>query len=48
LVYGNPISFPDTIESNEKSLAINIKKVENELNRVTAMADAMCGHRFEA
>jgi lysophospholipid acyltransferase (LPLAT)-like uncharacterized protein len=48
LVYGNPISFPDTIESNEKSLAINIKKVENELNRVTAMADAMCGHHFEA
>jgi lysophospholipid acyltransferase (LPLAT)-like uncharacterized protein len=48
MVYGNPISFPQVIGSNDKSLAINIKKVENELNRVTAIADAMCGHRFEA
>ena len=48
MVYGNPISFPETRESDAKSLAINIKKVENELNRVTAIADAMCGHRFEA
>jgi lysophospholipid acyltransferase (LPLAT)-like uncharacterized protein len=48
MVYGNPISFQGTIESDENALAINIKKVENELNRVTALADAMCGHRFEA
>jgi lysophospholipid acyltransferase (LPLAT)-like uncharacterized protein len=47
MVYGNPISFTETAESGEEALAINIKKVENELNRVTALADAMCGHRFE-
>jgi lysophospholipid acyltransferase (LPLAT)-like uncharacterized protein len=48
LVYGHPISIPDTIASDEKSLAEYAQKVENELNRVTAQADAMCGHRFEA
>lgn len=48
MVYGNPISLPETIELDEISLAEYIRKVENELNRVTAMADAMCGHRFEA
>jgi lysophospholipid acyltransferase (LPLAT)-like uncharacterized protein len=45
MVYGNPISFPDTVD--DKALAMHIQKVENELNRVTAIADAMCGHRFE-
>lgn len=48
MVYGNPISVPKSIAPDEKTLAVYIKKVENELNRVTAQADAMCGHRFEA
>ena len=48
MVYGNPISFPVTIELDEKTLTKYIRKVENELNQVTAIADAMCGHRFEA
>lgn len=47
MVYGRPISVPDTIGLDEKSLAVYSRKVENELNRVTAIADAMCGHRFE-
>ncbi len=47
MVYGNPISVPDTFGSDEKTLAVYITKVENELNRVTAEADAMFGHRFE-
>jgi lysophospholipid acyltransferase (LPLAT)-like uncharacterized protein len=47
MVYGNPITIPDSIRLDETSLAKYIRTVENELNRVTAMADALCGHRFE-
>jgi lysophospholipid acyltransferase (LPLAT)-like uncharacterized protein len=47
MVYGNPIYVPDTIRLDEAALAQYIQKVENELNRVTAIADAMCGQRFE-
>ena len=48
LVYGQPIAVPDTIEMDEEALAAYRRKVQIELNRVTAQADAMCGHRFEA
>lgn len=48
MVYGNPISVPDTIKFDNKALTVHIQKVENELNRVTAIADAICGHHFEA
>jgi hypothetical protein len=47
MVYGNPISVPKSIDPDENALVVYTKKVENELNRVTAQADAMCGHRFE-
>lgn len=48
LVYGHPISIPATFGPEKKALTVYIQKVENELNRVTTTADAMCGHRFEA
>jgi lysophospholipid acyltransferase (LPLAT)-like uncharacterized protein len=47
MVYGNPLFVPDTIKFDEKTLTAHIQKVENELNRVTAIADTMCGHHFE-
>jgi lysophospholipid acyltransferase (LPLAT)-like uncharacterized protein len=47
MVYGNPISVPPTIRLDEATLAEYLRIVENELNRVTAIADAVCGHRFE-
>lgn len=48
MVYGNPISVPDTTKFDENALTEHIQKVENELNRVTTIADKMCGHHFEA
>lgn len=48
LVYGRPISIPKAIGADSTAFTAYMRTVEDELNRVTARADALCGHRFEA
>ena len=48
LVYGRPIDVPENVDKDEETFTSYIRQVEKELNRVTGLADEMCGHRFSA